>query len=795
MKHRTTLTLLVLFATVLGVMGWLNYTHVSTIDPTSLLPSLIDVEPRLITRLEIDRGVQSATDKTNGRLVLTRQPDWTWQMVDPINTAADTNLVETLVKNLKEMRKSADAGTITDDPAKYGLDEPSAIVSLFTKDAKTPVAKLEIGKAAGERLYVRPGGASGIEVIDSRLVSALRLPTVDWRDKALFHMPSFQVGSLAIKDRASSTAIKVERALRHWRMVSPVRAPADDDKVEGLVAELSALRLIDGPDGFVADNVSDLSPYGLEKPELTIEIAGTAAAIKAQSLLFGKPVPDHPGQVYAKRGDQDDVIRVDTKILRESLATPTSLRSLKVVDLLVGRVVRLKIELKGKDVDVVRTDAGWQLLAPTRASADLTTVQSYLTKLTELQASEFLARSSLKDPGLDPPACRIRVWQVEPGGAASTSLAESTWASESMLQQEPAVDLKLGAHDLGRKTIYGQIAGDSWVLALPDKMAQELIPKSEFVFRDRVALNLAPAKVDRLTIEHQGRKVSVKAPGSGASSTHWRMAEPATGRADETAITALLTMLSKLHTDGWVTESIGNPAAWGFDVPRLIVRWEGEPPAADSKQAKTAAASSGLLRVGKKVPKGDAFYANVEGDPRVFTLTLPQVNALEVELRDKTVLAFAPERLEKITLHWPERTLAISRLPTAKGQPSEWQADPGYDPSGVDLSRFVTVAASLPEVKATRFLQDSGPIAAVAGLSPPRLVFELQIAGEPAPRWLALGSSTFDGQVIATTSNGSEGPVFVIPPNAAWTPLLSVPGRAVDLPANPFAPEPVRPTP
>ena len=190
------------------------------------------------------------------------------------------------------------------------------------------------------------------------------------------------------------------------------------------------------------------------------------------------------------------------------------------------------------------------------------------------------------------------------------------------------------------------------------------------------------------------------------------------------------------------------------------------------------------------MPKGDSFYANVEGDPRVFTLTLPQVNALEVELRDKTILGFAPEKLEKVTLHWPDRTLAIGRLPTPKGQPSEWQAEPGYDPSGVDLSHFVTVAASLPDLKASRILQDSGPIAALAGLSPPRLAFELQIAGEAAPRWLRIGSSTVDGQVMATTAHGTEGPLFMVPQNAAWAPLLSVPGRARDLPANPFAPEP-----
>ena len=163
-----------------------------------------------------------------------------------------------------------------------------------------------------------------------------------------------------------------------------------------------------------------------------------------------------------------------------------------------------------------------------------------------------------------------------------------------MLKEEPAVDISMGIHDRARKTIYGQIKGDSWILAFPDAMALELIPRSEFLFRDRVALNLAPAKVERLTIEHEGRKVSVKAPGSGTASTHWRMDEPGMGRADETAITAILTMLSTLRTESWITESIGSPAAWGFDVPRLTVRLGRArvPPQPEAGQA------GGLVRIG-----------------------------------------------------------------------------------------------------------------------------------------------------------------------------------------------------
>ena len=40
-------------------------------------------------------------------------------------------------------------------------------------------------------------------------------------------------------------------------------APANGTKIESLIAALSSLRVVDGPKGFVADNVQDFAPFGL----------------------------------------------------------------------------------------------------------------------------------------------------------------------------------------------------------------------------------------------------------------------------------------------------------------------------------------------------------------------------------------------------------------------------------------------------------------------------------------------------------------------------------------------------
>ena len=751
-----------------------------------LLPELIDVSLAEIRRLEIDRG-GGPSDKAKGALIVVRGREG-WQMISPVDTAADDSLLETLARNLKDIRRSSDAGTITEDPKQFGLEPPEATIRVYIRDHMKPEATLEVGKGIGERLYVREKGTKGIEVVDARLFSPLRLPTADWRDKALFHMPSFRVASLTVHDTRPGRDFKVERDERRWKLVSPVKAPADDDKVEGLVAELSALRIIDGPDAFVADDVKDLAPYGLDKPETTIEIApfGVTAnepTLGPQKLLFGKSVPGHPDQVYAKRGSQDDVIRVNTKILRESLPGPTGLRSQKVFTLSPSRAFRIRIETAGKMYDVVTRGVGWHLLSPIETTADTAAVQELLTRLSELRSSEFLEPSTVTNAQLDPAQTRIRVWQIEPGSRTSP---EAMGAAD-LPKDEPTIDLALGRRDALKKTVYGRLPSDSVVLALPDSLLS-VLPKNDFAFRDRSVLRLQPAKVARLSVLHNRRLVTVVAPGSGSKSLNWSMAVPDGGRPDVTSVTGLLMALSTLTAESWESDQAGDGRAWGLDAPWLTISWL----APDESTAKTKSegnAESRSLKIGKTLPKSDSYYATLDGDPRVFSLSAAVVSALQIELRDRTLLSFPPARVAGVTFRWPERTLALERLPTPDGTPPAWQASPGYDPSGFDVSHFNTTIAALNDLKATRFLRDDGPFPASAGLSPQRVTIEIQVADENTPRVLRIGNDFDKDQVHATFAPGSEGPIVALPVSRELLGLLREPSRTGDMPSEPFVPD------
>src|SRR5262245_55594657 len=116
-KHHTTFVLVTLFFTGLIVLWWVDYAGIPTSqEPEAnrnlVLPELRSTAAAGIRRIEIDQRSQSDKDETKGakpsRIVLERRDDG-WQMIEPVNAAADPSRADTLAQNLKNLVKSLEA--------------------------------------------------------------------------------------------------------------------------------------------------------------------------------------------------------------------------------------------------------------------------------------------------------------------------------------------------------------------------------------------------------------------------------------------------------------------------------------------------------------------------------------------------------------------------------------------------------------------------------------------------------------------------------------------------------------
>jgi hypothetical protein len=779
-KHHTTFLLITLFFTGLIVLLWADWADIPTQEEIRersgrVIPELADVAPIDVRRLEIDRG------KEKGRLVFTRQEGGAWQMLEPIETAADRSMVETLAMNLKNLRKSPDAGTIEGPDTKYGLAPPAATIRVFGKETRAPLATLEVGTVREDIQYVREVGASGIEVVDARSLNMLDKPVVDWREKVLFTLPSFRVGTLTISGPGRD--LKAERIEGKWTLVKPVRALASEDKFEGVVAELANLHVADGTKGFIADDVKDFAPYGLDKPMMTVELTPLTKLETVQKVAIGKALadPEHPDRFYARRADQDDVIVVEIKDrdARDLGIDPNALRSQKVTDFLPSRVNRIRIDdqVSGNTIELVKTSTAWELVKPSREKADAPSVQSFLAQLATLQTSGFLDPSQVTSARLDPPNMTIRLWQGEPGEVSAPAL-----------ETEPRVNLQIGAHDALRKILYARVEGDRTILSLPEPLSS-VLPKNTLAFRDKTMLSLQPGQLQRLIVRRDGATYELSAPGVGTGSPNqWTMKAPVEARADDEAATKAALALANLRAEELISDQVGDGKAFELDRPALTVSWTTSKNSSGSVSADLSKRSSGTLRISSKGPRPEHVYANIEGDPIVFTLVAASVEPFRGEFHNRRVLAFPADKAVRLVFHWPDRTIPFVREPRPNGPP-QWRPEAGIQVTGFDFNKFNALVGSLANLQTPRFVQYDGPLPASAGFDHPQLAIEVVLERNLGTHTLRLGNNLTKDEVAATTATGTTGPVFTVV-GPAWTELFRSPRPSYELPEDVFAPTP-----
>jgi hypothetical protein len=796
---RATFALISLFFAGLLVLWWLDYTGVPTerermLRQDRVLPALMDTPEAAIHRVEISHGDEN--------LVFERRGPGRWQMRKPLDVAAEPGPLENLVRNLKDLRRSADSGTISGAAEPYGLAAPEATIRLWGDQStgpaaqERPLAVLEIGKATTGYRYVRAAGSGAIDVIDKKLVAGIDRTVPQWREYSLMPVATFQVASLAV--HRGALKIQAQRGRGgQWRLTAPIVVPANGAKIESALAALSSVRVVEGAKGFVADNVTDFAPYGLDKPEATIELTTPAQPDGPLVLHVGKRAPNNPDRVYVRRADQDDVALVEARFLSEIPKDSTTFRAQLVTEIEPAAVSEIQIEVKSLGPTFTLNPRGnaWELTSPRTEKADTYLVQSLLNQLSTLKTSEFLDPARVLRPELAPPLMTLKVWQ-----RAANGQPKAAGAATDGPARPPALSLLIGRHDVLKKTVYGRLEGDDVILALPDSLL-EVLPKNTFAYRDRGVLELNAAAVTKLTLL-RGDSTTVLEPSEAAGAPNqWRMVAPVKAPADSRAVTQLIALLSNLRADEFVADLAKNEKTFGLDQPSIVVSWQLDNTSASTSTSTAASGTAARprsgepgappgsrLRIGKPVPRKQGLvYAALDGLPVAFTLGSQAIMALVAEFHDTQVLSFPAGSIHRLVLRLPSRALAFTRASRPTGGPTDWTAEPGTDVKGIDLSRFSDLVKQLSQLHTIRFYQYEGPIPAGTGLLPPRLVLELFPADGKPPHVLRLGASLREGQSFAASGTSSSGPVFFLPA-LAWDALIQSATPTQELPPDVFAP-------
>lgn len=775
MGKRSTILLLVLFFGGLGALWWARTADLPTAAERQdmagrVLPGLMKVEPGEIARIEVE-------DPSEGGAIVAlerRGPD-RWQVVEPIEAMADARRVEVLVNNLRELRKATEAGEVSGDPSRFGLEPPSRVVRLYREGEDGPVATLALGDELERLRYVRPEGGP-VTLADTLRVEPDSVDPDDWRERGLFDIYSYDVKSVDVTGPDRRLAVALEGG--RWRVVEPFRAPANAEAVNGLLADLAELEAVAGPEGFAAEDVEDLSGFGLDPPRATITLvpAGLTGSDEPQTAHLGASPEGRDDVLYARREGQDDVLLVRSRGVAGLGSDPQAIRSRKVVDFRPEEAVAMRIEAGGVEYRLAKGPTGWNVVSPGEGPADAVDVSTLLETITALESAEFFPSDQVSRSGLDEPKATFDLWVSEEGGAPESPFG---------FDRPADVSLAIGRYDVGTKLVYGQLEGDEGtVLALPEPVLKA-IPEGALALRDRTVVRQDPKVVRRVELDRGGRTLTLERPavdaaaGPGAA-TAWRVVEPKPAAADRLAATMLVDALARLRAERMVAPEAEDPSAFGLDDPAARVSWE----------ANSGEESRTTLVVGGSVPdrQGER-YATLEGRPEVFAVGPKLLALLAAEFRDRRLLAFNPDQADRLAIRGGGGELAFRKAESSwrsEGEGGSW-------PPGYDEEKIRAVIAALSTLTADRIVQDDGPMPEGSGLEPPAREVEVRIqaaeGGQSATIRLGvpLGESRF-------AAMGAEGPgaAFLIPAEPFDLPM-SAPRGEEGLPEDPFEREDGKP--
>ena len=151
-------------------------------------------------------------------------------------------------------------------------------------------------------------------------------------------------------------------------------------------------------------------------------------------------------------------------------------------------------------------------------------------------------------------------------------------------------------------------------------------------------LKVDPALITELELKRSNAApIVLTKDGSG----NWQITEPQPMRADQDALSGVVSTLSSLNAERLVNDKVSDLATYGLAQPAVELD-------VTDKNHQTK-----KLLLGDNTPASGGVYAMLAGDPRVFTVatyTKTSIDKNEDDLRDKRLITLAADKVSRVEL-------------------------------------------------------------------------------------------------------------------------------------------------
>ena len=537
MRFRTTLVLFALTAALVVFIKFYETKRPNTEEANRRAQNVINFERDKIDGVVIQNGEE--------RIELKRA-DKKWRLESPVKDLADGSTIDGLLFDLEDWKKDATISgkEIEADKsrmAEYGVAKAKLRLKLQGADA--PPGILFGNNAALEgKTYVRLENSKDVFLAAQSIKNQISKKPEEFRDRKLTDTVATQVIRLSLKTAAGE--MELQKQGDHWQIVKPLRARADDQKVNDLIAQITTSRIAQ----FVADDAGDLHPYGLTEPRGTVTIF-TADDKQGQILQIGGVPEKEKDQVYVRFAPRKFVYTLPNKIETILSTRPNDLRDRHLVRFDQNQLDRITIDVPGKTKTVLsRKDQNWTIVNRNNRLANAAEARRLIDLLAGEQVTNFVAdvASDLPKYGLDKPQLTVTL---------SSFASENT--AETKAGEHPLATIAFGKID--GENIFARVGEEPFVVAV-HRSTLDNIFADPLQWQDLTIFKFKPEQIHRLALFTDHEQSLIRGPNN---QWEWVTGD---GPINTVTVQSLVNTLASLHAVRWIANI--PPAA--FDKPQLV---------------------------------------------------------------------------------------------------------------------------------------------------------------------------------------------------------------------------------
>ncbi len=381
-----------------------------------------DFRDRKLTDLIMAQVSRVVLKTAAGEMELQKKGDH-WEIVKPLRARSDDQKVGDLIAQVTTARIQQFVADDRGDLHPYGLAEPRGSITLFGQDDKQG-QMLQIGgvpEKEKDQVYVRFSPRGFVYTLPKKIEEILSTKPNDVRDRHLVRIDTKILDRITIEAPGKGKTVLAWKE-ENWTIASRNNAPANSGEVRRLIDTLQNEQVTK----FVEDVASNVSKYGLDKPQLQLTFSSFASENTAETkageqpfatLAFGKI---EGNEVYARLGDEPFIVAVRRGLLDQIFPDPLQWQELSIFKFKPEQIHRLDIVVTDKELSLVRGANNQLTWVKGSGEINQTNAQSFLNTLSMLRAVRWV-ESTMPTDGFDKPQFVI-VFTTSPDDKASHKL-------------------------------------------------------------------------------------------------------------------------------------------------------------------------------------------------------------------------------------------------------------------------------------------------------------------------------------------------------------------------------------